>query len=415
MLISFFVILLIIVPVVALPSGLPTDGLVAYYSFDDGTAHDNSGNGKDGTIVGASSVTGFRGQGLQFDGTNDLVTLPFLFTSDPGQITMMAFIKPDTSDIFDQRLVFYNGNYECLISITPKNSEFVDISTGVKLNNERYTSIWHGATTSLPKGSGSWYHVTGVIDTDLHKIRIYIDGILKNETSLPVDTFNTPSGYYVAIGAFDTTPYGRTYFYKGVMDEVLVYRRALTSNEIYSLYQSYFPQPTPTAVQTTDVVTLYPGWNFVSTPKTLADGKNTAGYVFGSVNVAAHSIFSYNALNKNWEVITSTTVIKPLEGIWIYSQNTANVVLNYNTNPLAPPPTKQLYLGWNAIGSGENQQLTAQNTLLTIQNTWAKLIGFDASSQSYDPTIFNSNPSYQSTVYPKRGYWIFMSSDGVYS
>ena len=59
---------------------IPTDGLVAYYSFDDGSAKDNSGNGNDGTIDAGSAVPveGFYGMGLQFDGYDDNVRLPHI-------------------------------------------------------------------------------------------------------------------------------------------------------------------------------------------------------------------------------------------------------------------------------------------------------------------------------------------------
>ena len=47
--------------------------LVAYYSFDDGTAKDNSGNGNDGVIYGAKVVDGIKGKALYFDGIDDRV------------------------------------------------------------------------------------------------------------------------------------------------------------------------------------------------------------------------------------------------------------------------------------------------------------------------------------------------------
>lgn len=178
--------------------------------------------------------------------------------------------------------------------------------------------------------------------------------------------------------------------------------------------------PAPTAEPTTgipasDVINLYPGWNFVSTPRILADDNNTARHVFGNVNAAGHSIYLYNAQNGVWEPLAASSIIKPLDGIWMYSNNPVQVDLHYKNNPLETPPTKHLYPGWNAIGSGEYQQVSAHNALLTIQGSWAKLIGFDNILQSYDSTIFNSNPSNQATVYPKKGYWVFMTTNGVYS
>lgn len=59
---------------------ISTDGLVAYSSFDDGSANDNSGNGFDGTIDvdSAVPVEGFYGMGLQFDGYDDGLRLPHI-------------------------------------------------------------------------------------------------------------------------------------------------------------------------------------------------------------------------------------------------------------------------------------------------------------------------------------------------
>ncbi len=48
-------------------------GLVAYYSFDDCSAKDLSGNGNDGIIYGAKCVDGKFGKALSFDGVNDYV------------------------------------------------------------------------------------------------------------------------------------------------------------------------------------------------------------------------------------------------------------------------------------------------------------------------------------------------------
>jgi PKD repeat protein len=189
-----------------------------------------------------------------------------------------------------------------------------------------------------------------------------------------------------------------------------------TTKNGYITVTGVTPTPTPTPpIPGSDAISLYTGWNFVSTPKTLADGQNTAGVVFAGVDTAAHSIFQYNALSHAWVPMNSSTLVEPLNGIWIYSKNAMQVPLHFRNSPLETPPTKQLYAGWNAIGSGEAQPVSAQNALMTVQNAWAKLLGFNAAAQAYESTIFNSNPSYQSPVYPTKGYWVFMSSDGIYS
>src|SRR5690606_18773809 len=94
---KFFIIILVLISLFAcqvVALDIPTEGLVAYYSFDDGTATDNSGNGFDGTINGATVTEGISGSSLNFDFGN-IVTLPPLFSVDPNprQVTLSAFIN----------------------------------------------------------------------------------------------------------------------------------------------------------------------------------------------------------------------------------------------------------------------------------------------------------------------------------
>jgi len=54
-----------------------SDGLVGYWSFNDGTAKDGSGLGNHGVIKGApKSVNGKMGKCLDFNGKTDFVEVP---------------------------------------------------------------------------------------------------------------------------------------------------------------------------------------------------------------------------------------------------------------------------------------------------------------------------------------------------
>jgi hypothetical protein len=215
------------------PAQVPTNGLVAYYSFDDGNAKDNSGNGYDGNIIGAISVDGFSGKALQFDGIDDLVILPFLFTDDPRTVSVLAFIKPEKYNS-DPGVVFYSGNYEFNLHLAPpKNESSTGVATSVHLSD-----AWYSTYTTIPI-TGSWWHAAGTVDTNQNKICIYTNGTLRKEDSIPVDTFiHTPSGYYVSIGAYASEAV-RKDFFKGVIDEVIVYDRVLTAKEIATIYNYY--------------------------------------------------------------------------------------------------------------------------------------------------------------------------------
>jgi hypothetical protein len=71
------------------------DGLVAYYSFDDGTATDNSGNGNDGRVFGATPTGGVLGNALYFNGSSDYVAVPHSSTLNlNSEFTISGWVKP---------------------------------------------------------------------------------------------------------------------------------------------------------------------------------------------------------------------------------------------------------------------------------------------------------------------------------
>ena len=157
---------------------------------------------------------------------------------------------------------------------------------------------------------------------------------------------------------------------------------------------------------------LYPGWNFIATPKRLANGENTASEVFQPVNMASHSIFTYEAESGSWRTYSSSDIVEPLDGIWIYSVNPVVLHLQLYSDPLKPPPTKYLYPGWNAIGFADILPATARDTLVSVQDSWSILIGYDSSSGTYDNSIINGGSGSHSDareMNPNRGYWVYMN------
>lgn len=157
---------------------------------------------------------------------------------------------------------------------------------------------------------------------------------------------------------------------------------------------------------------LNQGWNFISTPKMLADGYNTAKALFGGVDVGGHSIFSYNPRSKTWNTITATTQINPLDAIWIYSTKKSTIPLYFASDALQIPPTKKLVKGWNTFGVTSLNTIPAYNTLLSIKDRWVYVIGYDSATQRFQNTIMNVPDSAQGSLYPGYGYWIYMSDEG---
>ncbi|UCG10268.1 MAG: hypothetical protein JSW30_06065 [Dehalococcoidia bacterium] len=162
-------------------------------------------------------------------------------------------------------------------------------------------------------------------------------------------------------------------------------------------------------------LTLQPGWNFISMPKKLASDNCTASAVFSGVNTDGHSIFYYTS--SGWAAMTADTTVSPLEGIWIYSATTKDLRPLFDPDPRQVPPTKQLSAGWNAIGFSDFTAASANSALTSVEDEWATLIGYDAVAQAYEVSIINNAPasdnhSESRPMYPWKGYWFYMTSNG---
>jgi len=161
---------------------------------------------------------------------------------------------------------------------------------------------------------------------------------------------------------------------------------------------------------------IYPGWNFVSTPRTLKPGYDTAKVVFSQVNTQAHSIYRYDAQAQAWITLGADDPVRPLDGIWIYSGQRTQVLLTFKNDPVQTPPTKQVYQGWNCIGFSDTTPASARDSLTSISNIWSILLGFDAEYQYYQPSIINGGSGSHSDLNPLspgKGYWAFMNGPGT--
>ncbi|WP_394339962.1 PKD domain-containing protein [Methanoculleus sp. UBA303] len=156
------------------------------------------------------------------------------------------------------------------------------------------------------------------------------------------------------------------------------------------------------------VLTLHSGWNFVSTPKRLADGANTFA-IFNGVDTAGHTILLYDGLDYDWKMMSPTDTFRPLDAVWIYANTSYTIPLTFAAGAPELPPAKDLGKGWNAIGFTGTAPQSAAPTLLSLGDRWATLIGYDAKEQKYENAIIRSPESATQKMQPMQGYWIYMT------
>ncbi len=216
------------------PPPPPTEGLLAYYSLDEGSggtvAWDSSGNGHHGTLVNGAQW--FEGMAVEFDGQNDYIDLGGLDVPG-GAITLAAWFKSD--DLLNC------SSGDCrLISKATSTSEgdhYFMLSTIREGGSTRlrFRLKTGGTTTTLIASSGDlegdvWVHAAAVYNGSY--MRLYKDGDLVGTTTKS-GSIATNSSVPVWIGG---NPDGPTSMpWQGTIDEVRIYSQALTASEIRTL------------------------------------------------------------------------------------------------------------------------------------------------------------------------------------
>ena len=188
--------------------------LVAYWAFDEtngSSAIDSSGNGNLGTLMGnATFAPGKIGNAVNLDGTNSGVDIPDL--SFPGDFTIAAWV-------YLRGAVF---NDDVLIGQTLWGGQDINFCCpGLRL----YTGSTDAITASSAVLSDVWTHCA--ITRSGSTLKLYLNGILDATSSGFAATFITE-----AIGrSWSTTT-------DGLIDEMYLFDRALSDNEISQLYSA---------------------------------------------------------------------------------------------------------------------------------------------------------------------------------
>jgi uncharacterized protein (TIGR02145 family) len=238
------------------PSYVPTNGLVGWWGFN-GNAQDGSGNGNHGTVNGATLTTdrfGNQNSAFNFDGVDDWIQVDDDATLRPNHITISAWIyvnTPTINPIVTKTRIGNpfgpDGGEQYCIFQSPYNYQNTAGSFQIKRNGgcQNGGVGWYRIfQTNLPFSTGQWQHIVGTYDGDTMKL--YNNGLLSGfqvPPSGPIDncsngTFNIGRGWV----NYD--------FYNGKMDNLGMWNRALTQQEITNLYNAQFPTQTSLCLPT---------------------------------------------------------------------------------------------------------------------------------------------------------------------
>jgi hypothetical protein len=209
---------------------MKTRAVVGYWNFDEAggtTAYDGSDYGNDGTLYNNPAWTagapapggGSQGTALQFDGVDDYVDCGSNESLDiTDAITIEAWVKladiPVVSPVFHiiaSKHSAVNEAYNLVVSDTTKKARFILIPSSGWADRQRVESV-----TSIL--DDSWHHKS--------YLKIYVDGQQEGEVAWAQSIGTNASSLYVG-----GNPDGDRVV-DGLIDEVRIYNRALSAEEI---------------------------------------------------------------------------------------------------------------------------------------------------------------------------------------
>ena len=226
-------------------SGSLTQGLVGYWPFC-GNANDDSGNGNNGTVNGATLTTdrfGNSNSAYNFDGITNYISVSDNSSLDfTNQMSVSLWYNFDnlnfdsTNNIWQGRLIdkTQNGNstsgyWSSLISSNNPSSQWY--CNGQNYANASVNFANNGGK-SICSQKSNWYNLVYTFENGFYKI--FLDGVLIDFNTISIGTIPT-NNFPVLFGYANGTT-SQIYHYKGKLDDIGIWNRALTPTEVSQLY-----------------------------------------------------------------------------------------------------------------------------------------------------------------------------------
>jgi len=207
-------------------------GLIGYWRFDEfsgTTATDQTSYANDGTVSGQWTPSTvplkadpFPGKGLYFNGSDEYVVTsnsgPIVLDGDDQSVTYECWFKPSSVNTHHSSVLYADGNNDQGIQLCVSPD-------GTTIDGYMNIGDWHDVVAGTVTAD-AWNHVAIIFNYETDEVATYVNGTLAN-----TDTGNT--------GSFDgiTTVYfgsdeGSAQFYKGEIDEIRIWNKVRTPQEI---------------------------------------------------------------------------------------------------------------------------------------------------------------------------------------
>ena len=207
------------------------EGLVAYYSFS-GNSNDVSGNDNNGTSINVNFTAdrlGNANEACSFSGTNSYISVPnhSSLNFSTGNFSILAIIKTSVIPTYSWSALITKHN-----TATWHDTEYflvIEGNTGyATFGLSTNTGIFERALGTTNICDGQYHTLVGVRANG--QLKLYVDGAIQATASASINPDNS-NPLNIGRSSYDN---GSGYF-NGIMDEVRIYNRALSEEEIQAL------------------------------------------------------------------------------------------------------------------------------------------------------------------------------------
>ncbi|HUV63643.1 MAG TPA: LamG domain-containing protein, partial [Sedimentisphaerales bacterium] len=205
-------------------------GLQAHYEFE-GTYSDSSGNARHGTAMGNPAfVAGEVGQAINLDGVDDYVQITgYKGILGPNAVTVTAWVRTTSTGTADTG----SNSTNAIVGWGPN---VAGQRFGFRVDAGRLRAEHHGGNVQgdSSMNDGGWHHVAVTVQENATvsypDVILYLDGMNDTRPTTDLDpVFNLTAAEDLRIGS---RPASNDRFFQGQIDEVRIYDRALTQEEI---------------------------------------------------------------------------------------------------------------------------------------------------------------------------------------
>jgi hypothetical protein len=202
------------------------------------TAHDNAGSNNGTLVNGPTWTTGTWGGALNFDGTNDYVSCWRTIGSD---MTIALWAKTTSSAVGPWGNPYQWWDGEGLVDADKyghANDFGCSDNRGKFCYGNGHTGEGDISVRSTSQiNDGNWHHLAATRDSTTRLMTVYVDGIAENSAFGHSGTKDATTGMRIGVIQCEGDTPRESQYFQGQIDDVRIYRRVLTADQILLLLE----------------------------------------------------------------------------------------------------------------------------------------------------------------------------------